>query len=173
MKPNLPKFVIIHHTERNNDFPVFVRWRHKFLRKWDDIGYHYLIGNTRPFTKDGKLYLGRPENMHGAHAQGYNFNSIGICLIGNFDNKLPSEKQMNTLIGLIREKTCKYNIPVENILGHNELPNVKKSCPGSNIDMYEIRLLVRRDLEFVRAPILGNALSFQSKEGKSYGLWST
>lgn len=157
MKLNSPEFIIIHHTERNNDFPVFVRWRHKFLRKWDDIGYHYLIGNTRPFTKDGKLYFGRPENMHGAHAQGYNYNSIGICLIGNFDKKFPSEKQMNTLVTLIREKIWQYNIPVKNVLGHNELPDIKKSCPGSNVNMDETRFAVQRGLRFSAAPILGLA----------------
>ena len=60
------KYIIVHHTERNNDFPFFVRLRHKYLRGWDDVGYHYLIGNTRPFTKDGKLYRGRSEDFEGS-----------------------------------------------------------------------------------------------------------
>lgn len=53
--------LVIHHTERNNDSPLFVRFRHKYLRGWEDVGYHYLIGNTRPFSKNGGIYSGRSE----------------------------------------------------------------------------------------------------------------
>jgi N-acetyl-anhydromuramyl-L-alanine amidase AmpD len=42
-----------------------------------------------------------------------------------------------------------YRIPVENILGHAELPGAKKSCPGRNIDMSEVRLSIKQNLEFV------------------------
>ena len=149
MKTNCPQFIIIHHTQRNNDWPSFIRWRHRHLRRWDDIGYHYIIGNTRPFTKDGKIYIGRAENVEGAHALGYNFKSIGVCLIGNFNKTFPSEKQMNSLVTIIKQVTSHHKISVENILGHGELPNGKKSCPGKNIDMDEVRLAVRQNLEFV------------------------
>jgi N-acetylmuramoyl-L-alanine amidase len=149
LETNRPQLIVIHHTERNNDFPLFVRWRHKYLRGWDDIGYHYLIGNKRPFTRDGKIYSGRSESVPGAHARGYNFNSIGICLIGNFNKTVPSEKQMNALVSLARQRMAFYRIPVENILGHAELPGAKKSCPGRNIDMSEVRLSIKQNLEFV------------------------
>ena len=149
MKTNHPQFIVIHHTERNNDFPLFVKWRHRHLRGWDDIGYHYLIGNTRPFTVDGRIYVGRAENVEGAHALGYNFNSIGICLIGNFNKTFPSEKQMNALVDLIKRRAATYDIPTKNILGHEELPNVKKKCPGKNIDMNEVRWAIEQNLEFI------------------------
>lgn len=48
--------LVIHHTERNNDSPFFVKMRHVHLRGWEDVGYHYLIGNVRPFSKNGKVY---------------------------------------------------------------------------------------------------------------------
>lgn len=133
------EYIIIHHSQRQLDFPFFMKLRHKYFRKWKDIGYHYLIGNNRLFTKDGKLYTGRSEAFEGAHAIGHNDSSLGICLIGNFDKSPPSEKQLNTLHSLLEEKTKQYNIPIENTLGHNELPGVTKSCPGQFTDMNEIR----------------------------------
>jgi len=135
-------FIVIHHTERNNDFPIFVKARHRYLRGWDDIGYHYLIGNRRPFTKDGKLYSGRPEEYQGAHAIGYNNCSLGVCLIGNLDKTKPSHKQLATLFSFLDEKIKEYDLDVNHIVGHNELPNAKKSCPGRKLDMDYVRAVV-------------------------------
>ncbi|MAH03513.1 hypothetical protein CMI39_01860 [Candidatus Pacearchaeota archaeon] len=140
--------IIIHHTERNNDFPFFVRLRHKYLRGWENIGYHYLIGNARPFTKDGKLYSGRPENFEGAHTLRYNRNSLGVCLIGNFDKVIPSEKQFETLFSLLEQKTKQYNIPIKNVRGYNEFPNIEKSCPGNLVDMDYVRSVLSGQEDF-------------------------
>lgn len=133
------RYIIIHHTGRNNDFPFFIKLRHVFLRGWEDIGYHFLIGNTRPFTIDGKLYQGRDEAFEGAHALGYNQCSIGVCLIGNFNKKKPSKNQMETLYTFLVEKIKKHGLSLESIKGHKELLNTRKKCPGKNIDMDEIR----------------------------------
>ena len=133
------EYIIVHHTQRNEDSPSWVRFRHKYNREWEDIGYHFLIGNPGPYTEDGKLYEGRSEELVGAHALGHNKNSIGICLIGDFDVFMPSEKQLKTLILFLREKIKQYGIPVENVKGHRELPNVKKTCPGKNVDMDYVR----------------------------------
>ncbi len=132
-------FIIVHHTERNNDSPSFVKFRHIYLRGWEDIGYHYLIGNTRPFTINGKIYAGRPENFEGAHTFGYNKNSLGVCIIGNFDNILPSEKQLESLIYLADKKMKEYNLSANNVLGHSEIVSTEKSCPGNFVNMPYIR----------------------------------
>jgi N-acetylmuramoyl-L-alanine amidase len=42
-------------------------------RGFKDIGYHYVI------RRDGKIERGRPEQQVGAHVQGFNAHSIGIC----------------------------------------------------------------------------------------------
>jgi len=138
------EYLIIHHTERNNDFPAFIRSRHIHLRGWDDIGYHYMIGNTRPFTTNGKLYTGRPEECEGAHTRQYNKNSLGICLIGNFDKVAPSEQQLETLFLLIEQKRKQYDIPLNHVKGHSEFAGVEKSCPGRLVHMPYIRAVLDR-----------------------------
>mgnify|MGYP002069250397 FL=1 len=136
------EYLIIHHTDRNNDFPLFVKLRHKYFRGWDDIGYHYLIGNAGIFAENGKIYTGRNESFEGAHARGYNKNSLGICLIGDFDKIVPSEKQFEALFSLLERKMKEHHIPVKNILGHSELPNVDKSCPGDLLNMDYVRAML-------------------------------
>ena len=74
--------------------------------------------------KNGKIYAGRSEDFEGAHALGYNRNSLGICLIGNFDKIVPSEKQFETLFSLLEEKIKQYNVSIKNVRGHNEFLNV-------------------------------------------------
>lgn len=43
------------------------------------IGYHYVIDLT------GEVWTGRGQDEIGAHAQGYNANSLGICLVGGIE----------------------------------------------------------------------------------------
>lgn len=43
---------------------------------WADIGYHFVI------RRDGIVELGRPLENVGAHVEGYNARSVGICMVG-------------------------------------------------------------------------------------------
>lgn len=48
---------------------------------WAGIGYHFVI------RKDGTIERGRPLSVVGAHAQGDNLHTIGICMAGNFEKE--------------------------------------------------------------------------------------
>lgn len=133
------KFIVIHHSERDKDFPFFIKFRHKYKRKWEDIGYHYLIGNGKRFAKNGKLYIGRSISFRGAHVFSHNNNSIGICLIGNLDKTNPTKKQIKTLIVFLKKLLKKYNLKSSAIRGHREFPKVIKTCPGKYINLDFIR----------------------------------
>lgn len=89
-------------------------------------GYHWYI------TKDGQLHAMRNEEMVGAHARRYNAHSIGICYEGGLnengeaeDTRTPAQKA--TLVLLLR--SLRYDYPDAQILGHRDLPWVKKACP--------------------------------------------
>ncbi len=93
---------------------------------WSDIGYHFVI------RRDGKVELGRPENLVGSHVAGRNSNSLGICLVGGTDarqrpqNNFTAE-QWASLQTLLMRLTQKY--PRATILGHRDFPKVAKACP--------------------------------------------
>jgi len=89
-------------------------------------GYHYYI------TKDGHVYNTRHENLPGAHARHYNHHSIGICYEGGLTPEgVPADtrtrEQKAALHALLR--SLKADFPNAHILGHRDLPNVRKACP--------------------------------------------
>lgn len=85
-------------------------------RGFTKIGYHYFI------KFDGTVEVGRPLNEIGAHCEGHNKDSIGICLAGlkNFN-----QKQFDALAKLLKQ--LKKTYPLATIHGHREFSN--KTCP--------------------------------------------
>lgn len=95
-------------------------------RGFAGIGYHYVI------RLNGVTERGRSEDIAGAHAEGYNAHSIGICLVGGLnEDGVPADTftsaQYETLKALLSHMRDKY--PNAYILGHRDLPRVKKECP--------------------------------------------
>jgi len=108
------------------------------IRKWHlqrgffDVGYHYVI------RRDGTVEVGRPETQPGAHATNFNGRSLAVCLAGGVseknvnvaeDNFTPQQKA--ALRALLRRLHAKY--PKAEILGHRDLPNVRKDCPSFDV----------------------------------------
>jgi len=133
---NKPSWLVIHHSESPKKVgKKAVRdlqdW-HVDGNKWLEIGYHFIIDS------DGNVYEGRKENHHGSHCYGYNQVSLGICLIGNFDNDYPNENQYNSLIKLIKHLKQKWEIKENKVAFHRTLDGMK-CCPGNHLDLYEIK----------------------------------
>ena len=68
--------------------------------------------------------------MHraGAHAYGYNRNSIGICMIGT---DRFTHAQWVALATTIKTLTHVYHGVA--VVGHRDLPRVAKRCPGFDV----------------------------------------
>ncbi|MGM9675841.1 MAG: N-acetylmuramoyl-L-alanine amidase [Bacteroidaceae bacterium] len=118
--------IIIHcsATPEGRDFTVahIDRWHRQ--RGWSGIGYHYVV---RP---DGTVQEGRPLARAGAHCQGHNAHSIGICYIGGLDargrpkdTRTPAQKQ--ALRGLVDRLLRQF--PGATVHAHNEY--APKACP--------------------------------------------
>lgn len=113
-------------TRINQNFPIEALEACHKARGFRTIGYHFYI------TKDGTLFPGRPEWQVGAHAKGYNANSIGICYEGGLDEHgKPADTrtfaQKITMEELLRSLLSDY--PDARIVGHRDLPGVHKDCP--------------------------------------------
>jgi len=95
---------------------------------WADIGYSFLIGGSDPVW----IYEGRGWNKVGAHAPGYNSNSIGISFMGNYMTSLPSAVALSMGRKLI---TCGISLgkitSSRRILGHRDA--VATACPGDRL----------------------------------------
>lgn len=130
--------IIIHcsATPEGKDFTVadIDRWHRQ--RNFSEIGYHLVI------YRDGSVHTGRDISKSGAHAVGYNANSIGICYIGGCaaDGKTPKDtrtpQQKTALLKLVKELCKTYHIPANRVLGHRET-GANKGCPSFAVE--EIR----------------------------------
>lgn len=103
-----------------------VRRMHK-AKGWADIGYHYLIG------LNGERWNGRNVNLVGAHCEGYNANSIGVCYVGGCDKNMKAkdtrtDKQKTALIALLKDLRKLY--PKAKIVSHRDLDRKGKACPS-------------------------------------------
>lgn len=98
---------------------------HIMHRHFRDIGYHFYI------TRDGTVHDGRPIEKVGAHCEGHNSHSIGICYEGGLDaNGKPAdtrtEAQRKALKSLVERMHRLF--PKALIVGHHDL-NPRKACP--------------------------------------------
>lgn len=121
------------------------RW-HK-ARGWSTIGYHKVV------RRNGLVESGRPETTIGAHVQGANSVSLGVCLSGHGDLQPPTKPQYNALIRQLARWCRQYNISPNRIIGHREVNRINKNlsttktCPGRKVDMDKIRGDVKEFLE--------------------------
>jgi len=114
---------------------------------WSDIGYHAVIEMEQG---EVKIKKGRKFDVTGAHAYqkmpdvngnmvSINNQSLGVCIVGNYDKTLLEEKYLKEAVGYVSLLLVLYKIPIKNVLGHNEIPGVTKSCPGNLISMNYVR----------------------------------
>lgn len=134
--------IIVHHTagELTDDPEATIRaiyYYHSVRRGWGDIGYNYIVAN-------GKVYEGRfgGERIVGGHASGFNTGSIGIAVIGNYEEEEVSFETIDALSSLIHEKADLYNLNMDgtsrfhgetmpNLVGHRDVGSTQ--CPGENL----------------------------------------
>ena len=95
------------------------------LTKWHQArgfrtsGYHYVI------YQNGTVHTGRPLSDVGAHVEGLNANSIGVCYIGGLnqttskaeDTRTPEQKE--ALENVIKELL--EHFPNSKVCGHRDL----------------------------------------------------
>ena len=123
------KEIIVHCTatpEGRVETVQSIRNMHK-AKGWSDIGYHYLIG------LNGERWEGRNVNLIGAHCEGHNSNSIGVCYVGGVDKKMNAkdtrtEKQKDALVALLKDLRKLY--PKAKIYGHRDFDKKGKACPS-------------------------------------------
>lgn len=119
--------IIIHHSALPlTDGPVEIQRLHMEERGFADIGYQYLIDEA------GRLFEGRPLNVRGAHTAGSNTGSVGICLLGNFEETQPTAAQLNSLHALIKALLLNFK-NITSLAGHKDFNPDTTLCPGQHL----------------------------------------
>ncbi len=134
------KYIVIHHSASKSGNAADFDKEHREVRGWNrGLGYHFVIGNGKG-SGNGKVEVGSrwARQIDGAHAgvKEYNKFGIGICLVGNFEDRIPSERQMSSLISLVNFFQEQYNIPSENVILHKHVRET--ACPGRNFPYFDV-----------------------------------
>ncbi len=136
-------YIILHHTATDMGNAKTINLAHGARGFWNGLGYHFLIDNGTLGKGDGQIEMSPRwiRQQEGAHckADGMNDKSIGIALVGNFNNESPTPNQMQSLMFLLRILCNYYHIPSPCIMGHREVPGAATECPGSRFPLAEIR----------------------------------
>lgn len=173
------KFIVIHHTasQKNLDHPEVaiqnIYFYHSVRKKWGDIGYHFLI------DPKGNIYEGRfgGDKIIGGHAKPVNKVSIGIGVLGNYDEGEIPVPVMRSLLTITNFLSKKYGIDPDgstiykekkykNIQGHRD--NTKTLCPGKFLyqKLFGIREIMEQPTE--SAHIHGDLLLIPPESEKTF-----
>ncbi len=151
------KAIVIHHTAASNsyspsDVPGIILGHclyHVNGRGWDDIGYNFLV------DRFGTVWEGRTGSktspIRGAHTAGFNSQTQGVAMMGNFDSASPTAENIEGLRQILEWLTGWHSIDPEgsvtlvagagavgfeegeefssaSIVGHRDLGST--TCPG-------------------------------------------
>jgi len=162
--------LFVHHTDTTNGYTraqaaAQVRAVHAFhtrIRGWNDVGYNFLV------DRFGTIYEGRrgslTDAVRGAHAGGFNTDTLGISMLGSFTSGRPPAATVRAVRDLVVWKSGQYfidprtstvltslgggtarykagvRVRVNTLSGHRDVGQTE--CPGT--DGYPILPSVRR-----------------------------
>jgi hypothetical protein len=119
--------LIVHHSALPvSDGPREIQQLHMQQKGYADIGYHFVIDAA------GQLYAGRDLNVRGAHTGGANTGTVGVCLLGNFENTAPKTVQLETLQALGMNLAATYGLT--HLAGHRDFQPNETVCPGAQLE---------------------------------------
>lgn len=146
-KTNKWKYIILHHSATEFGSAYFfdiVHHRRGFSR---GLGYHFVIDNGTMGKEDGQIEVGPRwiKQLDGAHtkASDMNHKGIGIVLVGDTTKASPTKRQMDSLVKLVNILREYYDIPLKNILGHNQVPGAATKDLGRFFSYKELKSRLR------------------------------
>jgi LysM repeat protein len=133
------KHVIVHHSATTQGSAKSFHQAHLRRGMANGLAYHFVIGNGRG-SADGEIEVGHRwrGQLNGGHVKNewFNGNSVGICLVGNFEKSKPTTRQMQSLHHLLGHLKGGglFNRQLR-LFAHKELPREQTLCPGRHLDL--------------------------------------
>lgn len=116
------KSIVVHHTGGPVQTVESIARQH-VAKGWPGIGYHYVI------DADAKTWKTNYVSTLSYHAAGSNKESIGVCVVGHFEEKDPSPAQLSALKQLLLTLLTVH--PSLHVFGHKD--KTPTQCPGRRL----------------------------------------
>ncbi len=116
-------YITIHHTagSKHEDLNNIAKF-HVEKRGWPEIAYHIAINDA------GDINFLNDIEERTYHDSGENTRSIGVVLLGNFEESKPSDEMIES-VKLVTDALCK-TLKIKGIRGHKDTSPTL--CPGKN-----------------------------------------
>lgn len=96
--------IVVHHSGVEAGNAKAYDGAHRRRGMENGLAYHFVIGNGRD-SGEGVIEVGPrwKRQLYGGHVRSaaMNEHGIGICLVGNFEKRVPSKRQLDSLYALI------------------------------------------------------------------------
>jgi len=157
--------IYIHHSATDRDVQPeqfeMINLYHK--QKWDFEsslgyygGYNYLI------EPNGDLKQYRADGEEQAAQYGHNFDTLSVCLAGNFEIQFPTLKQQIRLRSFLTDKLDEYGLEPEDVMLHREVKAT--ACPGKNVTRtYILKLIQDQYFDGLKVAILKKLIKLYKK----------
>jgi hypothetical protein len=144
-----PRVIVIHYTEASYS----ATWN-TFADDIPDSELHELPATCAHYVIDtaGVIHELVPPGIICRHTVGLNWTAIGIEHVGFSDGQVLGDRhQMSASLHLAQWLRCRFGIPVQNVIGHNE----SLASPYHHEDVASLRSqthddFIRRDMDIYR-----------------------
>jgi N-acetylmuramoyl-L-alanine amidase len=137
-----PRVIVIHFT----DTPDFSSTYNTVASDTADSELHELPGTCAHFVVDGNGVIHQlvALSVMCRHTVGLNWTAIGIEHVGSSDQQVLNDSQQTSAsLQLVRWLRCRFNISIENVIGHNE----SLSSPYHREDVAALRTQTHDDFK--------------------------
>ncbi len=135
--------IIIHHSATPIDDALNMHKVHLARGMKNGLAYHFVISNGSRKARDGEIYLSNrwKGQLDGGHVKKHSANqtSIGICLIGNFEVRPPTSKQISALEGLCEYLMKRCKLRANDVTTHTIFHPKHTVCPGKHFSLSGLR----------------------------------
>lgn len=133
VKPGRWRYIVIHHSATAQGSARSMDAYHRRRGMENGLAYHFVIGNGRG-TGDGVIEVGNRwrRQIKGGHLASDRLNevSIGICLVGNYNNTRPTKAQMQSLRAITHYLMLRSRNSSSAVKLHKQINTKPTECPG-------------------------------------------
>jgi len=135
--------IVLHHT-----LNTIEQWQkgevscNYYKKMYEEKGWE---SGPHLFVAPEGIWLFTDINIQGTHANEGNRGSIGIEMVGRYDDRLPSGKVWENTKAALKVLLTKLNLNAKDIHFHREY-NPHKSCPGKAVTKKWLRVQLKNSL---------------------------
>ena len=144
------QYIVIHHSGVDTGTVKAMDQYHREVRHMENgLAYDFVIGNGSGMG-DGEIAVGRrwTQQLDGGHlaSEAQNKVAIGICLVGNFDERRPTPRELDSLRALVEALMVRCKLTPRAVKTHQQINIVHTRCPG-------VKFPTRSFLDSLQSPV--------------------